>query len=179
VFAFDRLARELSALNAPDALVQWARRSALEELRHTNIVGALAVRFGGVLVAPNVAAQAGRSPFSIALENAIEGCVREAFGALIACHQALAARDEAVREAMRVIADDETRHAELSFAIARWLHPRLSAAEREQLAVARAVAFAELKAGGDLGLSEAERIAIGWPTAEVSRALLTRLEHVI
>jgi len=175
VFAFDRLARELSALEAPVELVQRARRSALDEIRHARIVSGLAARFGGVAAAPSVACETPRTRFAIALENAVEGCVRETFGALVAWHQALAARDPVVREAMCEIAEDETRHAELAWAIAAWLHPQLSATEREQLAQARALAFAQL-AVDEVVLSASERTAIGWPAPDVSTALLQQLQ---
>jgi hypothetical protein len=175
VFAFDRLARELSALEAPIELVQRARRAALDEIRHARIVSRLAERFGGVAAAPSIARETPRTRFAVALENAIEGCVRETFGALVAWHQALAARDPVVREAMREIAEDETRHAELAWAIAAWLHPQLSAAEREQLAAARALAFAQL-ALDEVDLSANERTAIGWPAPEVCTALLQQLQ---
>lgn len=175
VFAFDRLARELVALDAPVELVQRARRSAIEEIRHARIVSGLAARFGAVVATPSIAHEAPRTRFAIALENAVEGCVRETFGALLAWHQALAARDPAVRDAMREIAEDETRHAELAWAIAAWLQPQLDAAEREQLALARSVGFARL-ASEDIELSAAERIAIGWPRPDVCSALLQQLQ---
>jgi len=54
----------------------------------------------------------------VALENAVEGCVRETYGALIATRQAEAASDPVVRRAMRKIAADETAHAALSWDVA-------------------------------------------------------------
>ena len=48
---------------------------------------------------------------AIAIENAVEGCVRESFGALLATWQAKTAGDARVRAAMKRIARDETRHA--------------------------------------------------------------------
>ena len=53
-------------------------------------------------------------------ENAREGCVRETFGALIAMHQAERAGDPIIRRAMRRIAEEETRHAELAWEVASW-----------------------------------------------------------
>ncbi|NIS36796.1 MAG: ferritin-like domain-containing protein, partial [Actinobacteria bacterium] len=37
-----------------------------------------------------------RTAYEIALENAVEGCVRETFGALVGAHQALRASDPSI-----------------------------------------------------------------------------------
>jgi hypothetical protein len=71
----------------------------------------------------------------MATENAVEGCVRETFGALVAHHQAAHASDPVIASAMRTIAEDETRHAALAWAIARWADARLD--ERARVRVAR------------------------------------------
>jgi hypothetical protein len=80
-----------------------------------------------------------------ALENAVEGCVRECFGALVATRQASSARDPRVARAMARIAVDETRHAALAWEIARWLGPRLEASERERVTRAMRGAIASLR----------------------------------
>ena len=50
---------------------------------------------------------------TVAVENAIEGCVRETYGALVSFWQARAAGDPKVREVYARIAEDElsTRHS--------------------------------------------------------------------
>jgi hypothetical protein len=90
-----------------------------------------------------------RSLFAIALENAVEGCVRETYGAVVGLVEARVSRDPEVRRASRSIAADECRHAELSWAVAAWILPRLTPGERH--AVARAVkdAIAALQREGD------------------------------
>jgi len=114
VTAFEQLGDELEHAGAPASLVAAARRSAREEVTHTELTGALARRFGAQAQAPRIDPRASRDLFELALDNASEGCVRETFGALLAHHQALRAADEGIRAAMVTIADDETRHAELS-----------------------------------------------------------------
>ena len=88
-------------------------------------MSALARRFGGAVDAPRVAARAVRSLEELAVENAAEGCARETFGALVATWQARAAGNPLVRGVMARIARDETRHADLAWAVDGWARGRL------------------------------------------------------
>jgi hypothetical protein len=88
----------------------------------------------------------GRSLAAIAVENAVEGCVRETYGALVGLWQARTAGDPVVAAAMKRIAADETRHAELAWKVDAWAAPRLGRAARRRVAEARDNAFAELRA---------------------------------
>jgi len=65
-------------------------------------------------------------------EIAVEGCVRETFGALEATFQAKNANDPQIRRVMRRIAEDETRHAALAWRVAAWIEPRLSDRQRRR-----------------------------------------------
>jgi len=179
VFAFERLGRELRALGAPEELVRWCTQSAIEEIAHTKITSALARRFHAEPALPALATLPVRGMVEIAIENAVEGCVRETFGALIAYHQAATARDPDVRAAMMVIAHDEARHADLAWTISRWLEPRLSQAEQACVAVARRAALRKLEAGADLELGHSERLAIGWPSREAQAPWLARLRQAL
>src|SRR6185369_2194729 len=105
--------------------------------RHARIAGALARRFGVDVPEPVREETPLRSLADLALENAVEGCVRETWGALVALRQASRAADVEVRAAMGRIARDEVRHAELAWTIDRWLTPRLGAAQRQQVRSAR------------------------------------------
>jgi hypothetical protein len=69
-----------------------------------------------------------RPLLALAEENAAEGCVRETFGAAVAGWQARASADEGVRAAMRAIAADEERHAELAWEVDAWARRRLDQA---------------------------------------------------
>src|SRR5436305_808711 len=77
------------------------------EVRHARATARLARRFGGRYVRPTVEAVGERTLEAIALENAVEGCVGESFGALVATWQSENATDAAVRDAFQAIAADE------------------------------------------------------------------------
>lgn len=144
VTAFRVLRDELRLHGAPKRLVRAAARAARDEIRHARATGALARRFGAEPRVPRVAPAKPRSLEAIALENAIEGCVRETYGALLATRQAERATDPMVRAAMQRIARDETRHAALSWQVSRWLETRLDKAAQQNVARAKQAAAAEL-----------------------------------
>jgi hypothetical protein len=112
---------------------------------------------------------------TIAVENAVEGCVRETFGAALAMVQAQTARDGAVRAAMARIAPDETRHAELAWDVARWLDTQLAADSRARVRRARRQAADALLQATQ---NEAERDAmpdLGLPAPAHAEALARTL----
>lgn len=165
--AFDRLARELASWGAPDELVQRAWRAMRDEVRHARVMTALARRYGHApraIAAPPLPC---RSLEAIAHENAIEGCVREAYGALVATYQAERA-SPALRAAFRAIASDEARHAELAEDVHAWILGRLAAESRD--AVERARTRAELELRGSLATSRACR-ELGLPDGSDALAL--------
>lgn len=71
-----------------------------------------------------------RTLLEVAIENAVEGCVRETYGAVQGLVEAQTSRDRGIRRAMKSIAADECRHAELAWAVHAWAMPRLNANER-------------------------------------------------
>lgn len=175
VVAFRVLAHELHAHGAPLSLVAAARDAAEDEVRHTAAMTRIARRFGASPGAAVVQPQAVRSLFEIAVDNATEGCVRETFGALVGTHQAAAAEDAGVREALAVIAEDETRHAALSWQIAEWVEAQLTPAERREVHQARARAVIELRAEMQC-TPDADLVRVaGVPTAAAAVALVDRL----
>lgn len=144
--AFYILRDELQAHGAPAALVERAARSARDEIRHARRMDRLAARFGtSALARPTITRGPVRSLEDIALENAREGCVREAYGALEATWQAHFSTDLEVRRVLQAIARDETRHAELALDVAAWLDSRLDAAGRRRVRAAREAALRELR----------------------------------
>jgi hypothetical protein len=145
VFSFERLASELATHGAPRALRRRAQRAAADERRHARMTASLAKRFGGECVEVTPAPSHVRSLEAIALENAVEGCVRETFGALVATMQATRAEDAKVRAAMRTIAADETRHASLAWAVAEWLDTCLDERVKARVRAAKARAIEELR----------------------------------
>jgi len=147
VYAFAALESELEDLGAPDDLLARIRAAAADEVRHAQAIARLAADRGGRCRAPERRTFPARSAREIAVENAVEGCVRETWAALLAAHQAEHAEDPQVRSVMRVIAADEARHAELAWAIDRWLQGTLDLAGQAEVAAARAAAAASVVAG--------------------------------
>lgn len=143
--AFLRLADELSAHGAPEALVMAARRSAEDEVRHARVMGALARRHGARMPEVELAPFAPRSLEAMLLENAREGCVRETFGALSVGWQARHAEDAELRQSLRPIARDELRHSELAWAVDEWGRGQLSSSARERLLQARRETLGDLE----------------------------------
>ncbi len=179
VDAFDGVATELYAHGAPTALIEASRAAARDEVRHHAAMARLARRFGAEPIAAAVVPHPVRPLYAIALENAIEGCIRETYGALAACRQADAAADPEVAAAMAAIADDEARHASLSWEIAQWIEPRLTDAERAELAIAKARAFAELRAEAQTEPDPALVERAGVPDARTALALLDHLAATV
>jgi hypothetical protein len=158
-------------------LLRAASRSARDERRHARIAKALARSFG-VTVAPveREVARA-RGVEALALENAVEGCVRETWGALVALRQATQASERTVRAAMGRIARDELRHAELAWSVDAWLRPRLTEPQRQRVRNARATAVAELARDAAWPLPDAERQRLGLPGAREASHLLAELDR--
>lgn len=173
--AFLRLREELALHGADMALQDRALVSALEEVVHTHATAQLAHRFGATPRRPEVEALPLRPLLAVALDNAVEGCVRETFGALVAHHQALHARDEQVRSLMAGIAEDETRHAELSWAIDCWAREQLSGSEREALRTAQQEAVATLRREVAAPLEAALVEEAGMPAPHVATSLVDTL----
>ncbi len=142
--AFEILAAELGAHRAPPALIQAARAATADERRHADAIGRLAVSRGTVPPAVHVKRGPVRDIEAVARENAVEGCVRETYAALLACRQALAATDPAIRSAMAGIARDETRHAALAWAVDGWSQALLAPAARRRVREARHEAIERL-----------------------------------
>lgn len=144
VTAFRHLARELAVHGAPPALVERALAAAEDEVRHAAAKCELARRRGLEVTLPEVATPPVRDLAALARENAVEGCVRETWGALLATWQGARADDEFARASLDVIASDESRHAELAWDVDAWARSRLSADEAEALDAARAEAVEAL-----------------------------------
>ncbi|MDP2273358.1 MAG: ferritin-like domain-containing protein [Archangium sp.] len=171
--AFERLSLELAFHGAPKALREAMLSAALEELEHTRITAELARGFGAQPVAPELQEQPLRSLRALAIDNAAEGCVRETFGALVAQYQALHAEDPRIRKAMIGIAEDETRHAELSWALDRWVLGQLDADDQSAVHEARARAVEKLRQELEAPVEAILVREAGLPTAEIAQRLLS------
>jgi len=172
IAAFVELANALAAAGAPRALVSRARRSARDEARHARSMTAIARRRGGAVERPRVRATRAPSIADLARDNAIEGCVRETFGALLALHQATHARGAGVRAAMKRIARDEIRHAALSWDVHGFFAARLDDATRAEIRDAMRAA------ADDASRSDVPahvRRAVGLPSDDEARAIVAAL----
>ena len=146
VTAFRRLHDELALHDAPQELLDGARAAEHDEVRHTRAMARLARRHGVRYVRPRVSEVAPRSLEDVARENAVEGCARETFGALLATWQASQIADPELAETFGTIAADETRHAALSWSIAQWSLTQLGPDARARMESAWQSAIASLLA---------------------------------
>jgi rubrerythrin len=180
VHAFEGLAGELHRLDAPAELVRAARRSARDEVRHARATARIARRHGAEPPSLRVLARRrARSLVRIAVENAVEGCVRETFGALVAAWQAAHAADPQIARTMRRIAADETRHAALAWAIAGWMEPRLDARSRRAVLAARRRAVRALLREVSSPCPSVLVVQAGMPSAARATALLEVLRTAL
>ncbi len=147
VHAFAALHAELLAFGAPAELLARIQLAAADEVRHAAAVAALASNHGAACRRPTRTDIPARTLHAIAVENAVEGCVRETWAALLAAHQATYAADPQIRHVMQVIAADEARHAELAWAIDAWLRTVLDEATWATVEAARTAAAASVIAG--------------------------------
>jgi hypothetical protein len=174
--AFQVLTRELRARRAPVALVSAAMCAVQDEVRHRRATAALARRYGAEPIRPSFGpTPVDRTLEAIATENAVEGCVRETYGALVALWQARHARDPVVAAAMAPIAADETRHAELAWEVAAWAEPSLSEVARGCINAARAQALADLTSEASRPVPPSLVAFAGLPPPETAVALLNAL----
>lgn len=175
VYAFERLARELTAYGAPRDMVAAALHAADDEVRHARVIGALATARGGQPVAAEVHELSLRTLEEIAIENATEGCVRETYGALVGGYQARHAGDLGVRSAMREVAADEARHASLSHRVHQWAMSMLDVDARARVLAAQRDAIIELTLACREEVDERLRALLGLPSSAVAQALLREL----
>lgn len=181
--AFIALRDELVMYGASMDLVARAEDAMDDEVRHTRITAALARRFGAREGAwgdpPKVERRGQRSVEEIALENAVEGCVNEAYAALLVAWQGEHAVDPHVSSAMLAIADDERRHAELARSVATWLDTKLDEASRRRIDEAVEQAACQLVRGIAPFPPELVAAGLGPPPGEQARlieSLLSSLE---
>jgi hypothetical protein len=175
VQAFARMHGELREHGAPRALVAGAARSVTDETRHARVMAREARRRGAIAPRPRVRRQRARSLEAFARENAIEGCVRETYGALLMCWQAQHAAEPELRRVFAKIAADETRHAALSWEVAAWAEPQLDARARARVVAARRRALRTLSETIHARAPRTFDGAIGQPGRAAASALLSGL----
>ena len=180
--AFGRLADELARLGLSPDLSARAKQAQRDEVRHARDTWELARRFGAspTRLEKMPRERRERSLIDLALENVEEGCVREAYGSVVAAHQAESAVDPEVRRVMTTIARDEAAHAELAWAIHDELMAKLCESERALVATAFDEAWAAL--GRDVERAENDhvlRALAGLPDSAAALAGLRALEGAV
>lgn len=176
VIAFHQLAAALTEHAAPPTLVTRCLAAAADELVHTRMIESLAHREGARI--PPVVTDAPRtSLFAIALHNATEGCVNEAFAAILAGHQARVAPSN-LRSTFARIATDECGHGQLSWDVHAWLIEQLTPRERTAVDAALRHALAQLPslAAQQAAQTPAE---LGWPTPTRAAAMAQRFVAMV
>jgi hypothetical protein len=163
IAAFANLALRLLAHGAPPDLIARTHAAALDEVVHARLTFGLASAYAGQPLGPARFAGAARMTATgdlaeLALETFVDGCIGETVAALEASRAAELARDPVVAAILRRIAADETRHAELAWAIVAWcvraepaLLGELDAALAEVRRQPRATADHDLGVHGVLG----------------------------
>jgi hypothetical protein len=181
VLAFDVMAHELARFGAPRDLQLRAERARADEERHHRLTAIMARREGGVVPGVRADEQVERSLLDAALENAVEGCVREAWGALSAHYQAAVAADADARQLWHEIASDESEHAELSLALHAWFMLQLTFEEQRLVETAMQRARLELRVELTSGPAPHALVAhhAGVPRPAHAAALFSELEQQV
>jgi hypothetical protein len=177
VHAFRRLAVELEAHGVALSLVRRARRAAQDEVRHARLTAEMAKHHRAQVAWGNPGLFEVRSLEEIAIENAVEGCVRETYGAVASLWEAEHAAEAATRTMLRGIARDECRHARLSWSVAGWLGARLSREARRRVAESRRSAVGALRRELKIEPCPDWRAEAGAPSAMQAGALLASMSR--
>ena len=142
--AFFALARDLSAIGAPRALVRRALEAARDEQVHTALCSALASGYAGVELRPASieappARDASRSQAltRLAVESWQDGCIGEGVAAAFARRALATSTDSDAKEAQALIARDEEEHAKLAWDVAAWCVEEGGRPARDAIAAAR------------------------------------------
>jgi hypothetical protein len=143
VLAFEQLAEQLAELDAPADVLERCRVAANDERNHARWLSKLAERHGATVREPRFDARA-HDRLAIAMHNAVEGCVHEAFAALVAAVVARVGESPVLRRIYARIAEDETRHGQLAWDLHQWFMSRLSPSEQTQIETAKREALARL-----------------------------------
>lgn len=174
VVAFEQIERDLLRFGAPLELVRDARTARADEIRHARAMARRARALRAPIEPVRVESEVPLDLFEFARHNAVEGCVNETYGALVAEWQGRHALDPDTAALMATIAVEEAEHAALSWRIAAWAEPRLSAAQRAELRALRAAAVAKLHEAEPRYALEVGAV-VGFPPPAAAAALAAAL----
>jgi hypothetical protein len=124
IASFAKFTLQLLSLGAPAELVEATQHAALDEMTHAQACFGLASRYLGEALGPGELPMPSSMLVSSLAEAGAaavhEGCVAETIAASLAYQQLQHARDSEVRDALLLIAADETRHAGVAYRFVRW-----------------------------------------------------------
>jgi hypothetical protein len=179
VHAFRRLGGALVRMGAPSSLRARVRSAARDEIRHARIVSRLARARGGRIRRVTLDRSApSPSTFDLALENAVEGCVRETLGVAYLAHQRAHAEDASLRAMADELYEEELAHAALSWDLIEVLEGSLDDAQRAQLRQAQERALTEV-VDEAARMNETVRRAFGLPTGRTVSRLVRHLRGTL
>lgn len=151
VAAFAQFVLQLLAVGAPPELVLAAQQALADEVEHARLAFGLASLYLGTGVGPGPLATTGAAAATDlpALVDAVirEACLGETLAAFEAREAAERAEDPSVRAALRKIAGDEQRHAELGWRFVQWALTGADAPARTRAQATFAAALAEARQG--------------------------------
>jgi len=149
VAAFARLTLDLLALGAPHDLIAAVQAAAVDEVEHARLAYQIASRLADQPLQPGPLPFAApitpsTDPVAVAVAAVREGCLGETVGAWLVAHAADHVADPDIAAVLHRIADDEARHAALSWRLVAWLmktggpavRPAVIAALQQPLTVA-------------------------------------------
>ena len=143
VIAFVQLAKQLKGWGAPESFIERCMVAAQDEVRHAQALASVAQR-KGQRIPPLVITDADQDMVTVAVHNACEGCVFETWSALEAVLKSQRA-DPSLREMYATIAEDEMKHAQLSWELHAWLLQQLSPEQITVVEQARSAALLRLR----------------------------------
>jgi hypothetical protein len=173
--AFLRLGRELEEHGAPACLVDGCVAAHRAELRHAESLGDLAEDYGVFCDGPPSLVMSVRPIVAVALENVVEGLVRETYGAVVATLRARSAGKAKIRRVMKSIARDEQVHARLAIGIAAWFSKNLTETENVWLDNAMRHAARSLSREVDVETAGDLSWKVGVPSRHDANAICTGL----
>ena len=144
VFAFIELASNLRHFQAPVTFIERCDIAAKNQLLHTKLMQELA-EIEGFFIPPVRYSSTTNNIFSVAMHNAVEGCVYETWSALIANWQSThLAADPELQTVYEQIGQDEARHSQLAWDVHAWFLKKLTKRQQKMLHKEQTKAVAEL-----------------------------------
>ncbi|KIG16973.1 putative lipoprotein [Enhygromyxa salina] len=167
ITAFEQLAVWLANHGAPDELRARCVAAAADEVVHAQLLEGLLRAEGLEPASALVDAGAPEDLLSVAMHNAVEGCVSEAFAATIAAYQSEHADSPELRGVFAQIAQDELRHGQLAWDLHAWFMAQLDEVSQARVRAAQRQAMLAL---ADVAATNAAAspAGVGWPSPELA-----------